>query len=55
MTQEHIPYLEERRLVKKWAGPLPALANLAFTLAIFAVTWWIFQDPRGIMRFYIPI
>ena len=26
----------------------------AFTLVIFAVTWWIFQDPRGIMRFYTP-
>ena len=30
------------------------LANMAFTLLIFAVTWWVFQDPRGIMRFYTP-
>ena len=30
------------------------LVNMAFTLLIFAVTWWVFQDPRGIMRFYTP-
>lgn len=49
-----IPYLEERKLVQRWGGPVPALVNLAFTLFIFAVTWWIFQDPRGIMRLYTP-
>ena len=54
MSQEQLPYLEERKLVKRWNGPIPALVNLAFTLVIFAVTWWIFQDPRGIMRFYTP-
>ncbi len=54
MAEEHIGYLEERKLVKRWNGPLPALVNLVFTLALFAVTWWIFQDPRGIMRFYTP-
>ncbi len=54
MSQEVIPYLEERKLVKRWAGPWSALANLAFCLIIFAATWWVFQDPRGIMRFYTP-
>jgi AAT family amino acid transporter len=47
-------FLESRRLTKRWAGPVPALVNLVFTLAIFAVTWWIFQDPRGLMRLYTP-
>ncbi len=51
---QNVPYLEERRLVKRWSGPIPALLNLAFTLVIFAITWWIFQDPRGIMRMYTP-
>ncbi len=51
---EELSYLEERKLVKRWKGPVPALVNLVFTLIIFAVTWWIFQDPRGIMRFYTP-
>lgn len=47
-------YLEQRELEKRWKGPWSALANLAFTLVIFGITWWIFQDPRGIMRFYTP-
>jgi len=47
-------YLEERKLVKRWAGPIPAIVALVFTLAIFYATWWIFQDPRGMMRMYTP-
>jgi AAT family amino acid transporter len=47
-------YLDERKLVKRWAGPIPAIVVLFFTLAIFYVTWWIFQDPRGMMRMYTP-
>lgn len=37
-------------------GQVPSLpiANLIFTLILFAITWWIFQDPRGVMRFYTP-
>ena len=54
MADHDIPYLEERKLIKRWHGPWPVLANMVVTLAIFAVTWWIFQDPRGIMRFYTP-
>ena len=50
--QQQIPYLEERKLIKRWSGPWPMLANMAFTLLIFAVTWWVFQDPRGSMRVY---
>ena len=34
MSQEQLPYLEERKLVKRWSGPIPALVNLAFTLEI---------------------
>lgn len=47
-------YIDERKLVKRWKGPLPALVNLLFILVIFYSTWWIFQDPRGIMRMYTP-
>ncbi len=47
-------YLEERKLVKRWSGPTPALVCLALTLAVFYLTWWIFQDPRGVMRMYTP-
>lgn len=47
-------YLEERKLVKRWKGPIPAIVCLIFTLVIFYATWWIFQDPRGLMRMYTP-
>ncbi len=47
-------YLEERSLVKRWNGPWSILINTAFVLALFYASWWIFQDPRGIMRMYTP-
>lgn len=47
-------YLEERKLVKRWKGPIPAIVALVLTLAVFYATWWIFQDPRGLMRMYTP-
>lgn len=49
-----LSYLERRKLVKRWDGPLPAIANMLVVFAIFGVTWWIFQDPRGVMRMYTP-
>ncbi len=54
MERYGINYLEERKLVKRWSGPIPALVNLAFTLILFYITWWIFQDPRGVMQMYTP-
>jgi AAT family amino acid transporter len=47
-------YLEERRLEQRWPAPIPQLLNLGMLLALFYGTWWIFQDPRGIMRMYTP-
>lgn len=47
-------YLEERRLSRRWSAPLTHLVNIASLLAVFYVTWWIFQDPRGIFRLYTP-
>ncbi len=47
-------YLEERKLVKRWPQPIPALVSLVLTLAVFYATWWIFQDPRGVLRMYTP-
>lgn len=54
MEANDVSYLEKRRLVKRWSGPTPALVSLVLTLAIFYATWWIFQDPRGLMRMYTP-
>lgn len=51
--EEHL-YVEQRNLVKRWKGPIPVLVNTLLILVIFYITWWIFQDPRGIMRLYTP-
>ncbi len=47
-------YLEERKLVPRWPAPWPQIVNTIFLLAVFYVTWWIFQDPRGWLRMYTP-
>lgn len=47
-------YLDERKLVPRWRGPLPALVNLTFLAVLFYASWWIFQDPRGWLRMYTP-
>lgn len=47
-------YLEERSLVKRFSGPWPLIINTLFLMALFYASWWIFQDPRGIMRMYTP-
>ena len=54
MEESSVNFLEERTLVKRWKGPIPAIVSLVFTLVIFYITWWIFQDPRGLMRMYTP-
>ena len=54
MEKVEMTYLEKRKLIKRWKGPIPALVNTVVILAFFYLTWWIFQDPRGIMRMYTP-
>ncbi len=54
MEGQSMNYLESRRLVKRWRGPMPGLVSLVLTVAVFYLTWWIFQDPRGLMRMYTP-
>ncbi|ACS78424.1 hypothetical protein [Maridesulfovibrio salexigens] len=54
MDNSSVSYLESRKLVKRWNGPIPALVNTIIIFAFFYLTWWIFQDPRGIMRMYTP-
>ena len=54
MDRNSYSYLESRKLVKRWSGPWPILANCLFIAVLFYSTWWIFQDPRGIMRLYTP-
>jgi len=52
-NEQHL-FVERRKLVKRWKGPIPVIANTLFIMLLFYVTWWIFQDPRGWMRLYTP-
>lgn len=54
MDANAVSYLESRKLVKRWNGPIPALVNTLIIAVFFYLTWWIFQDPRGLMRMYTP-
>ncbi|NVK18334.1 MAG: hypothetical protein HWE30_06555 [Methylocystaceae bacterium] len=54
MENYGVGFLEERKLVKRWPGPVSALVNLVLLVAVFYATWWIFQDPRGVLRMYTP-
>ncbi len=47
-------FVEERKLEKRWSGPWPLILNTIFVLFLFYASWWIFQDPRGLMRMYTP-
>ena len=47
-------WLEERQLSPRWPLPITHVVNIAVLLGVFSVTWWIFQDPRGLMRLYTP-
>lgn len=47
-------WLDERQLSPRWPLPIAHAVNVALLLGVFFVTWWIFQDPRGLMRLYTP-
>ncbi len=47
-------WLEERQIAARWPLPVTHAVNVLALLAVFFITWWIFQDPRGIMRLYTP-
>ncbi len=54
VDNQTVSYLDSRKLVKRWRGPIPAIVNTLMIGVFFYATWWIFQDPRGIMRMYTP-
>ena len=47
-------YLEERKLVRRYSPLTSVLVNTLFLFVVFYASWWIFQDPRGLMRMYTP-
>jgi amino acid transporter, AAT family len=45
---------EERKLVKRWPQPIPAIVALVLTLVVFYAPGGSFRIPRGWMRMYTP-
>ncbi len=51
--KEHL-WLETREFENRWSQPLRGLINLALVTAVFMIFWFVFMDPRGILRWYTP-
>lgn len=47
-------WLEKRKLISRLPQPWQGLLNLALVSLVFWIAWWIFMDPRGILRWYTP-
>ncbi|QIZ75671.1 hypothetical protein [Ferrimonas lipolytica] len=54
MEKYGIGYLDERKLVSRAPTAISGIVSLLLVSAVFYLTWWIFQDPRGLMRMYTP-
>ena len=53
-SEKYDSYLHSLRLIPRWSPLISAMVNTLLILFVFAITWWIFQDPRGILRLYTP-
>ncbi len=47
-------WLEERKLSNLMTQPLRGILGIGLSLAFFMVLWYVFMDPRGILRWYTP-
>lgn len=47
-------WLEQRKLIPQLKQPWQGLVNLILAVLVFWVFWWVFMDPRGILRWYTP-
>ena len=47
-------WLESRIMENKMPQPIRGIVGVLFSFVIFYALWWIFMDPRGIMRWYTP-
>ena len=48
-------WIERRHLVPRGNFIVSGLVNLALMLAVFMGLWYVFMDPRGIIRMYTPM
>ena len=56
MKEEHLDslWLEGRSLKNLITQPFRGILGIVLTLAVFMGLWWVFMDPRGILRWYTP-
>lgn len=54
VNQNNSLWVETRDLQPKLKQPLQGIINLLLVTALFLLVWWIFMDPRGIIRWYTP-
>lgn len=55
MNHRDYLWLETRDLQPRLKQPLQGIINLALVCAVFMLIWWVFMDPRGILRWYTPM
>lgn len=47
-------WLETRRFRPLIKQPWQGIINLLVSFAFFMLLWWVFMDPRGVLRWYTP-
>lgn len=48
-------WLEQRTRVNLLSQPLQGVLNVVLTFGVLMLLWYIFMDPRGILRWYTPM
>jgi len=48
-------WLEQRTRENLLSQPLRGLLNVALTFGVFMLIWYVFMDPRGILKWYTPM
>ncbi len=56
MTEQALDtlWLEERRRTDRIKQPLGGIVDLILAFAAFMALWWVFMDPRAVLRWYTP-
>lgn len=48
-------WLEERKLANVISQPLRGIIGFFLTFGIFMAAWYVFMDPRGVLKWYTPM
>lgn len=55
MNHKEYLWLETRDLQPRLKQPMQGIVNLILATAVFMLFWYVFMDPRGILRWYTPM